>query len=108
MPGQRYLWHGAPTVIMIFKDVRGISNPDLDCGIAGQNMALTAHSMGLGTCWVGWFKEQPVRELLGIPEALRVVAITPLGYPAQEPRPRPRKALQKIAFANTWGQPLEE
>ncbi len=50
------LYHGAPTVIFIFKDVRGVSNPDLDCGIAGQNMVLAAHSLGLGTCWVGFAK----------------------------------------------------
>ncbi|MGO9019593.1 MAG: nitroreductase family protein [Syntrophobacteraceae bacterium] len=48
------LFHGAPSVILIFKDVRGVTNPDLDCGIAGQNMALAAHSMGLGTCWVSF------------------------------------------------------
>lgn len=54
--GKLRLYHGAPTVILIFKDVRGISNPDLDCGIAGQNMALAAHAMGLGTCWVGFVK----------------------------------------------------
>jgi len=50
------LFHGAPTVIFIFKDTRGVSNPDLDCGIAGQNMVLAAHSMGLGTCWIGFSK----------------------------------------------------
>ncbi|NOY69270.1 MAG: nitroreductase family protein [Deltaproteobacteria bacterium] len=54
--GRLGLFHGAPTVILIFKDVRGVSCPDLDCGIAGQNMALAAHSMGLGTCWVGFVK----------------------------------------------------
>jgi nitroreductase len=54
--GKLGLYHDAPTVILIFKDVRGVSNPDLDCGIAGQNMVLTAHSMGLGTCWVGFAK----------------------------------------------------
>jgi nitroreductase len=54
--GKLGLYHGAPTVIMIFKDVRGIANPDLDCGIAGQNMVLAAHSMGLGTCWVSFAK----------------------------------------------------
>ncbi len=43
----------APTLI---KDVRGIGNPDLDLGICGQNMILAAHSMGLGTCWVGLVK----------------------------------------------------
>ncbi len=54
--GKLDLWHGAPTVIVILKDVRGVSSPDLDCGIAGQNMVLAAHSMGLGTCWVGFAK----------------------------------------------------
>ncbi len=54
--GRLTLWHGAPTVIIILKDVRGVSSPDLDCGIAGQNMVIAAHSMGLGTCWVGFAK----------------------------------------------------
>jgi nitroreductase len=54
--GKLVLWHNAPTVILIFKDKRGVSNPDLDAGIAGQNMVLAAHSMGLGTCWVGFAK----------------------------------------------------
>jgi len=48
------LYYKAPTVILIFKDKRGISNPDLDCGIVGQNMALAAHSLGLGSCWVSF------------------------------------------------------
>ena len=43
----------APTLILLFKDKRGISNPDLDLGICGQNMIIAAHSMGLGTCWLG-------------------------------------------------------
>ena len=54
--GRLGLYHGASTVILIFKDVRGVSEPDLDCGIAGQNMVLAAHSTGLGTCWVGFTK----------------------------------------------------
>lgn len=54
--GKLGLYHGAPTIIIIFKDTRGISSPELDCGIAGQNMVLAAHSLGLGTCWVGFSK----------------------------------------------------
>jgi len=46
------LW-GAPTVILLLKDKRGIGNPDLDIGITGTNMVIAAHSMGLGTCWIG-------------------------------------------------------
>jgi nitroreductase/NAD-dependent dihydropyrimidine dehydrogenase PreA subunit len=52
--GKLKLYHDAQTVILIFKDVRGVTNPDLDCGIAGQNMAIAAHSMGLATCWVSF------------------------------------------------------
>jgi nitroreductase len=52
--GKLKLFHGAPTVILILKDKRGVSNPDLDCGICGQNMVLAAHSLGLSTCWVGF------------------------------------------------------
>ena len=52
--GKLKLFHDAPTVIMILKDKRGVSNPDLDCGICGQNMVLAAHSLGLSTCWIGF------------------------------------------------------
>lgn len=54
--GKLRLFHGAPTVILIMKDKRGVSNPDLDCGICGQNMVLAAYSLGLSTCWVGFAK----------------------------------------------------
>jgi nitroreductase len=52
--GKLKLFHGAPTVILILKDRRGAGNPDLDCGVCGQNMVLAAHSLGLSTCWVGF------------------------------------------------------
>ncbi len=44
----------APVVIHILKDKRGISNPDIDVGICGQNMVLAAHDLGLGTCFIGF------------------------------------------------------
>ena len=46
------LWHGTKTVIIIFINKRAPGYPELDAGIAGQNMVLTAHSLGLRTCWV--------------------------------------------------------
>jgi len=42
---------------------------------------------------------------LGVPDGFRVIALTPLGYPGQERDPRPRKALEEIAFSETWGDP---
>jgi nitroreductase len=88
--GKLGLFHGAPTVIMIFKDVRGISNPDLDCGIAGQNMVLAAHSMGLGTCWVGFVKLafQYVfkwKKFFGISYPYKFASSIAVGWPAGDP-----------------------
>ncbi len=51
--GEFDVFWGAPTVLLLLKDKRGIGNPDLDIGITGTNMVLAAHSFGLGTCWIG-------------------------------------------------------
>ena len=95
--GKLGLYHGAPTVIMIFKDVRGVANPDLDCGIAGQNMALAAHSMGLGTCWVSFTKmafQYSLRwkKVLGIGYPYKFITSLAVGFPVGQPDgmiPRP-------------------
>lgn len=52
-----------------------------DTGLAMQNLCLAAHALGLGTVIVGMFDHQKVAELLGIPQNIDVVAMTPLGYP---------------------------
>ncbi|MGI6668594.1 MAG: nitroreductase family protein [Acetivibrionales bacterium] len=68
----------------------------IDLSIATAYMILEAYELGLGTCWIGHFDEQKVKDILGVPENVRVVAITPLGYPDEEPLPRPRKKLDEI------------
>jgi nitroreductase len=88
--GKLGLWHDSPTVILIFKDVRGISNPDLDCGIAGQNMVLAAHSMGLGTCWVGFTKlafqyTKKWKKRLNIEHPYKFANSLSIGWPVGEP-----------------------
>jgi nitroreductase len=70
--------------------------------IAFEHLCLAAHALGLGTCWMGWYNEEQIKLSLGIPAGIRVVGITPLGYPDQEPKPRPRKELHDIAFFNEW------
>jgi len=88
--GKLGLWHGASTVILIFKDVRGVGNPDIDCGIAGQNMVLSAHSMGLGTCWISFAKTAfkyswKWKRILGIKYPYKFVSSLALGWPVGEP-----------------------
>jgi len=69
-----------------------------DVALAIQNLVLTAHSLGLGTVFVGAFDAKKAATILGVPEGFCVVAITPLGYPDQEPGPVPRKELSDIIF----------
>jgi nitroreductase len=47
------VFHGAPTLILLVEDRRGVSTPSHDIGICGQNMILAAHSLGAGSCWIG-------------------------------------------------------
>ena len=68
----------------------------IDVAIALEHLVLQAQEEDLGTCWIGAFEEKKVKSLLGIPEDVRVVALTPLGYPDEEPRFRGRKRLEEI------------
>ena len=68
----------------------------VDLSIATAYMILAAYEQGLGTCWLGSFDENKVKDILDIPEGVRVVSITPLGYPDESPAPRPRKELDEI------------
>ncbi|GAB4390561.1 MAG: nitroreductase family protein [Thermodesulfovibrionales bacterium] len=75
-----------------------------DVGIAAQNMMLAACGLGLGMVFVGVFREDKLRDLLGIPQNIRVVGVLPLGYPLEEKTGGPgRKALDEIAFRERWG-----
>jgi nitroreductase len=75
-----------------------------DVGLALQNLLLAAHALGLATVPVGAFDANEVAGLLGVPDGFCVVALTPLGYPAEEPAPRPRKNLADIFFHNRFGE----
>lgn len=67
-----------------------------DAAAAIQNMLLAAYASGLGTCWVGAFNEELVREILKIPYGVRPVAIIPIGWPAERPSKPRKKALKSI------------
>ena len=75
----------------------------VDLAIAMQSLVLAAWEQGLGTCWIGAFREEEVKKALGIPGEIRVVALTPLGYPAEEKGPvTDRKPLSEIVSYNHW------
>ena len=111
-PGED-VYKTAPCFVLFFADpaLSGVRDEKpyymTDIGIAMENAVLAATEMGLGTCWVGAFTDGPIKEYLGVPEELRLVALTPLGVPDEEPAPRPRKDLEEIVFQNRWGQSPE-
>ena len=68
----------------------------VDLSIAMSFMILEAEELGLGTCWLGSFDEEQFKKVLNIPDGMRVVAITPIGYPAEDPAPKPRKPIEEV------------
>ncbi len=66
-----------------YKGMGGRGNStDVDVAIALDHLTLAAVAEGLGTCWIGAFDEGKVKRLLEVPKHVKVVAMTPLGYPA--------------------------
>jgi nitroreductase len=74
----------------------GRNYADVDTTIAMDHLILAATEEGLGTCWIGAFKPQVLRSILNLSEGQEPIAMTPLGYPADSPRPKTRKDLDKI------------
>ena len=87
----------------------------VDFGASMENMMIAAASIGLGTCWIELFNEERIKKILNIPRDLRVISLTPLGYPdysplsAQESYSRKIKRrieMKEFAFLNAWGKPI--
>ena len=75
---------------------------DVDVAIAMDHLVLAAANLGLGTCWIAAFDPAAVREVLGLPDDVEPIALTPLGYPADEPTPKKRKALSELVRYERW------
>lgn len=77
--------------------------PWIDVGIAAEHFCLQAAAQGLGTCMLGWFKEDNVRDLLKIPTSKRVGLIITLGYPSDiNIRPKIRKKMTQMVRWNQY------
>lgn len=68
----------------------------LNVAIAVEHIALRALDFGLGSCWVRLIDEPAIRRIFGWDDNLHVVALLPLGYPAEAPVPRKRRAVEDI------------
>ena len=89
----------APVSIAIAVDTKTDTIHYVETGAAAtQNMALAAHSLGIGTFWIGvanTASEPKIRKILGLSPSHRVVSILPIGYPAESPI-KERKELSEL------------
>jgi nitroreductase/NAD-dependent dihydropyrimidine dehydrogenase PreA subunit len=81
-----HTFFNAPTMILILADIRAIGGTRLDIGICAQNMVLTAHSLGLGTCYVDLITksvsfDKKFQEKLGITNPFEIATTLAVGYP---------------------------
>jgi nitroreductase len=95
----------SPVVIVGCANVRDILTGKwavVDAAIAMQNMVIAAWILGVGSCWIGVFNEKKVREFLKIPDKWKVVALVTFGYPAEQPKQRKKKQVEKLFSLNSF------
>lgn len=99
----------APVILMVCYDLdrerKSKWNPgygfgETDAAIVCTHMMLEAADLGIGSCWVGMFNKQQVKEVMELPESEVVLALLPLGYPADNAKPLPLHS-QYRAFEET-------
>ena len=74
-----------------------------DIGLAGGQIMLQAHALGLGTCWIGGLNRQALAAMLRVPEDWEIVGLLTVGFPAEDPKPSPRKPLADIVHYGAFG-----
>lgn len=74
----------------------------MDLGVVAAHIVLAAHAEGLGSCIVGWFDEEKMRELLSIPDSRRVWLDIVIGYSTQALRSKKRKSKEEIVSYNKY------
>ena len=89
---------GAPVILVVCYDrerdwknklMPGYESGETDAAIVCTHMMLQAFELGIGSCWVGYFNADAVKEALGLPENVTVSALLPMGYPAENAQPLP-------------------
>ncbi|MFH1409801.1 MAG: nitroreductase family protein [Nanoarchaeota archaeon] len=115
---QQYWMQHAPVHIVVvaepqkarqFYGIRGERLYSIqNCAAAVQNMLLAAHSLGLGSCWVGAFDEDMVRRAVGIPEYVRPQSIVTLGHAAQIPAEPGEYRIYDLLHIEKWDRKIRD
>jgi nitroreductase len=105
--GQVWMANAGAIIVGLGKPSENEEGYSVDVAIAMENMIIAATALGYGTCWIGDFSEAQIEEVLGVPDDLPVVALTPVGMAAEKPDPRPRMAMAEFASAERYGVPMK-
>lgn len=103
----------APYVLVLCADPEKSGHHDekdyylVDSGIYMEHTVLAAQALGLSTCWVGFFPEEKIKKILGVPQNIRIVAMTPLGYANQTRKLRDTKSLEDFFSIDSWQNNLK-
>lgn len=97
--------YGAPVLVFIANDTT-YDLSQVDCGLLGGNMILTAQSMGIGSCCLGGIvrtlkspEAEGLLKRLELPDNYNLLYAIAFGYPDESPAAKPRK-VEKIRFVD--------
>ncbi len=74
----------------------------IDVSIALEHICLQATELGLATCWIGSFKAEKVRTILGIPDDINIIELMAVGYPADSAKQPNRLSMDEIICYDKW------
>ena len=81
-----------------------------DASAAIENMLLAIEALGYASLWVEGYvlnHEKMAKDVLGVPDDKRLLAILPVGKPVTDPRQAGKKSLSELVHVNQYGQRLD-
>jgi nitroreductase len=78
-----------------------------DTANAAMSILLSAHALGLGSCWIGSFDEERVKDILELPEKLRPLVVLPVGYTAEQPKEKSRIPFENLTYFNKYNEKFD-
>jgi nitroreductase len=107
------LWMAEASLIVVgcglpggaYRHMAGTGNSaTIDVAIALDHLTLAAAAEGLGTCWIGAFDEAALKELLHVPADQRIIALMPVGYPAERSLLKPLEESERKPESEIFSQ----
>ena len=82
----------------------GVKSARQQAGAAIENILLKITDLGLSSCWLGWFDDKAIKNLLKIPEDIDIEALLPIGYAAEKPKKIFKPELKSILYFDEWNK----